>query len=410
LTNNKLKSGVEYKTEGISCKFTNFNEDYENNLESPSEKKFLLFDTAGKSEPLLIDPEEREKLKDEELKVTVETNYRDLKLSEEFMKNVLIEKSKIIIVVVNQLSLAEQLFLFELKNDRHFSELFVIHNLFYFKRRKEIEEYIERTIINSIYFDLKKEYHFDLDEEDQNTAEMPYYFTEELEKNGKRSIISHLILGDIETEDDWIKNCNDKTIDFLKTKMQVVPQTEFFDIESILQKGLTNENIIDENSKLTDNQNDNTLDNKITGTLMLENDGKNKEIKEAENIPEMVDFNLMGYTPDFIFYKDEKDEKNAKFVIEVECAGEEDKNISITAKQRKAKVFFHIEGKKIFPKELHDIKPKPFSINFAVNTEKEGIKIDTSEEVNKTKPTYNEGIYRKIFPMTKKEKQNLIFK
>ena len=51
----------------------------------------MVFDSAGRSEPLLIDPEERKKLKDEDLKRTVESNNRDLKLSETFMKNLLIK-------------------------------------------------------------------------------------------------------------------------------------------------------------------------------------------------------------------------------------------------------------------------------------------------------------------------------
>ena len=41
-----MKSGEEYKTEGLSCKFTDFGGDGD---------KFMIFDSAGKPEPLLID-------------------------------------------------------------------------------------------------------------------------------------------------------------------------------------------------------------------------------------------------------------------------------------------------------------------------------------------------------------------
>lgn len=163
LTNNKLKSGVEYKTKGINCKFSDFEYSYDDFMPAKtseeSEKKYLIFDSAGSSEPLLIDSDEMKNLKDEALKRVVESNNRDLKASEEFMKDVLIKNSKIIIVVVNQITLAEQIFLYELKNEGNFEELFVLHNLFNFKKKEEMEEYINNSIVNSIYFDITKDYY-----------------------------------------------------------------------------------------------------------------------------------------------------------------------------------------------------------------------------------------------------------
>ena len=409
LTNNKLESGIQYRTEGISCKFTSFNED--NREEEEIDKKFLLFDTAGRSEPLLIDPEIKKKFTEEDFKRTVETNNRDLKLSEDFMKNLLIKNSKIIIVVVNQLSLAEQLFLFELKNEENYEQLFVIHNIFNFKKREEMENYIENTIINSIYFDLTKHY-FDKYDEEQKDTDRAYYFTEELEKNGKQqAIITHLILGDIESKVPWITNFNMQTLNFLKSNMRTANANDFFDIGKILEKELINDNIIDEKAKLIDSHEDknNITDDNLKGTLTLNDEKGNNETKENDFV-DNSNFNFMGFTPEYIHYKDEK---NSEFVIEVECTGIEDKDISITAKQKKGKVFFNIKGKKIFPEELKKCQPtkfgdKSFSINFSVNAEKEEIVIDTSKEINEKKPSYENGIYKKGFPM-KKTKRGTIF-
>jgi len=411
LTNNKLESGIQYRTEGISCKFTSFNED--NEEEEEIDKKFLLFDTAGRSEPLLIDPEIKKKFTEEDFKRTVETNNRDLKLSEDFMKNLLIKNSKIIIVVVNQLSLAEQLFLFELKNEENYKQLFVIHNIFNFKQREEMENYIENTIINSIYFDLSKHY-FDNYDEKQNDTDRPFYFTEELEKNGRQqAIITHLILGDTESKVPWIKNFNEQTLSFLKSNMRTVEAKDFFDIGNILEKELINENIIDEKAKLIDSnkkiENTTIEEDCLKGTLKLDAEKGNNETKEHDFI-DNSNFNFMGFTPEYIHYKDEN---NSEFVIEVECTGIEDKDISITAKQKKGKVFFNIKGKKIFPEELKKCQPakfgdKSFSINFSVNAEKEEIVIDTSKEINEKKPSYENGIYKKGFPM-KKTKRGTIF-
>ena len=360
-------------------------------------------DSAGRSEPLLIDPELRKTLKDEDLKRTVESNNRDLKLSETFMKNLLIKNSKIIIVVVNQLSLAEQYFLYELKNDANFEELYVLHNLFNFKNKNDMLNYINETIVNSLYFDITKDY-YQIDSAKENTIDKPFYFVEQQEKNGReKSVITHLILGDIETDDQWIKNFNEKTIDFIKTKMQVCWARDFFYVEQILEDELKYENIIDEHAKLKvekENNENEDDDNWEKGKLKLENRGNNSATNNvAENFEENREFNLIGFTPDYIFYKNEK---NKEFVIEVECAGIKDDNIKITGETIKGKVYFHILGRKKFPREIKE-KDKPFSIYFSVNTEKENIKIDTSEKINNIRPTYENGIYRKVFPMYKDE-------
>ena len=240
LTDNELQSGTEYRTVGLSCKFTDFS--FEKNLEeeeNQKEKKFLIFDSAGRSEPLLIDPDEKARISDEKLKNRVEADNKDLKLSEEFLKNFLISHSKIILVVVNQLTLAEQLFLYELKNDNEdkFEELFIIHNLFNFENKRDIENYINNTIVHSIYFDISKDY-FDTNETNEvNEIIKPYYFTEE-QKNakGNQYLIAHLFLGNVNSTDEWIQKNNKMTINFLKTKMQVILAKEYFMVEKALER------------------------------------------------------------------------------------------------------------------------------------------------------------------------------
>ena len=297
-----------------------------------------------------------------------------------------------------------------MKTEANYEELFIIHNIFHFKTKTEIEEYIDNTIINSIYFDLSKDY-YDIEDESQNSVDKPYYFTEEIKKNGaEKAIITHLILCDCDSEDPWIKNFNDKTIDFMKTKMQVCVAKDYFDIGDILEKELIGESVVGEKTKI------NKIEHKyespkehIKGRLNIEG---NAEMKENDNIYD--NYIIRGYTPHYIHYKNEE-KGQMSFVIEVECAGKKDENISITAKQRRTKTFFNIEGKKIYPTELKNINPskyadKPFTINFYVNNEKERegkefYIIDTSEKVNNEKPTYENGIYKKIFPMIKVKKQ-----
>ena len=413
LTNNLLRNEIQYKIEGICCKFANIDSEDEENEEDEKDEKanefsqnnFLFFDMTGKSEPLLIESENEKTLTKEALKKIVETNSKGLKLSENFMKYLLIRNSKILIVVVNELSFSEQLFLYELKNEDNYEQLFVIHNLYKFKQKEDIENYIENTIINSIFFDLTKNYFHDF-VESQNEIDEPYYFSEVCFKNGnKLEIIIHLILGNIESEDLWIKNLNEETLYFLKYNLRVQHAKDFFNIDDIIKKELINENIIYKEQNIINSNNimeDNIIkkDGYLIGKLTLE---QNQKYKNNDLLFDNINFYINENIPNYIHYIDKK---NSLFIIEIECSGIEDKNISIAARQRNDKIYFYITGKKIYPKELKEIQPdkfydKPFSINFFVNIENEVISIDISEEIIQKKPAYKNGIYRKEFPMKK---------
>ena len=400
LTKNQLDSGEQYKTEGLSCKFT----DFEGNG-----NKFMIFDTAGRSEPLLIDESNNrdkpnisndEKLK--ELKKEVENKSRDLKLSEKFLRNFIINNSDIIILVVNQLTLSEQKSLYQLKTENNFDEIFILHNLCNFYKRKDIEDYVENTIINSLYFDLRKNY-FQSKNKNEDTIDMPYYFVEEQnETNNTKSLVCHLITGNVETKDEWVKNLNEKTFEHLKNEIQVNCRYKgnFVVIKDLLSKELQNQDIINKDDKhkvfeeeepLKDpNDKFNTIYNN-NGILKLSKDLR-KEFDENDNF---IGFNN-GFIPPYIYYKQDK-----KFIIEVECAGEFDKEMTIEAKKRKQNIIFKIKGKKIYP---YNIKkdPLPFDFSFQINVEKEKIKIETE---NNKSPTFENGIYKKEFPILDLEKQ-----
>ena len=402
LTDNKLQSGIEYKTIGISCKFTNFKynaNDLDEDDRKEKEAKFLIFDSAGRSEPLLIEPELKAKLSDEELKNRVEADNKDLKLSEDFIKNFLISHSRIILVVVNQLTLAEQIFLYELKNDNEdkFEELFIIHNLFNFENKRDIENYIDNTIVHSIYFDISKDY-FETNKTDNiNEINKPFYFTEE-QKNakGNQYLIAHLFLGNTNSTDEWIKKNNEMTIDFLKTKMQLCLAKDHFSIENRLEKELKLHNLIDEKTKLERLEKNNDVG--YEGRFHLKKDRDMRD-NQANNFVDNREFNILGYTPNYIFYKDEK---RLKFVVEVECPGEEDKNFTISAKAKKGKVYFSIKGKKIYPKIIKQQlrkEDKAYSIFFSVNVEKEGISIISDGNTKYDK--FENGIYQKVFNIIK---------
>ena len=242
----------------------------------------------------------------------------------------------------------------------------------------------------------------------QNSIDRPYYFVENQNNNGTESLIAHFILGNMETKDPWIKDFNDQTLTIIKEIMQTCAANRLFTIKEILEKELIDENKIDkqimlkEDDKCEISEEDkpkNCPPNyyKKIGTLKLNKEDSDLS-KTNNNFIKGTGFtDFTGYNPDYVFYKNNND---TEFVIEVECAGEEDKDISITAKESKGKVYFTITGKKIYPKEFN-LKDKPFSIEFFVNIEKECITIVTGKDVDQKKPIYENGIYKKIFTMSK---------
>ena len=406
LTNNKIKNNNENEEEGLSCKFMNINfTGKESNKIDKSNEKILAFKYIGRVRPLLKDcvTKEIKNVLDNEI---LKKNYflshiKDLKLTAEFINNLLIKNSKIIIVVVNELSLDEQIFLYELKNYDCYQELFIIHNLFNFKNREEMEYYINNTIIGSINFELSKEY-FSFDDENNETFNQPYYFVEEQEENEKQSIF-HLILGNMEIEDEWIQNFSEATINFLRNKIRDDARDDFFNLDKIIEKELHEESLIDENIEIRIEKDYQNLEDFETGKLKLfkkESEYNNKFNNKEDFFIEKKLFDFNGYIPNYIYYKDEK---NSEFVIEIECSGIKDDDISIKGLTRKGRVFFHIKGKQKFPKDIQ-LNDKPFSVYFSINTEKELIKIDTSDKINDLKPSYEKGIYRKAFPMKKIKK------
>lgn len=126
--------------------------------------------------------------------------------------------------------------------------------------------------------------------------------------------------------------------------MQLCLAKDYFSIEKTLERELILHNLIDEKTKL--DRTEKNSDIGYEGRFRLNKD-KGMKDNRATNFVENREFNILGYTPNYIFYKDEK---KSKFVIEVECPGEEDRNMTISAKAKKGKVYFSIRGKKIYPK------------------------------------------------------------
>lgn len=151
LKNYENPNGFLVTTHGISCNFPKI-EDNDN--------IFITLDTAGKDNPLLqqVIPE-----KDKKKNEIIKDIARDQKITEIVLADFIIEKSDILITVLEQLSYSEQEMLRNLINQLKTSKrevninnrkLIVIHNLMYIKTVEGIEKYIKDILYKSLTFTI----------------------------------------------------------------------------------------------------------------------------------------------------------------------------------------------------------------------------------------------------------------
>ena len=209
------------------------------------DKLFVCLDSQGSEEPIIDEKKSIDEifnLSEEERKKIVKDLSKDKKFTEIFIQDFIINKSNILIVVVDQLTFSEQKLINRLR-ELNFDKLFIIHNLQFFGNKQNIEDYIENIIKKSIFSNLEKEYIKNLDEpnlneNDSNKKEKPYYF-EEIEfgstvnknntnntKNKKKII--HLFMA--KEGSDAGKFFNDKTIDFITKQIMSQTKTKTFDV------------------------------------------------------------------------------------------------------------------------------------------------------------------------------------
>jgi len=157
----------------------------------------------------------------------------DQKTRNIFIEDFIIEKSDIIIIVVNNLSFMEQKFLNRLKNHKNINKMFVIHNLQFFCEIENIEDHIENIVKKSIFSNLKKQFipNFDFNQKkyENNYKEKSYfYFKDKNFNNNQNQTVYHFFMG--KEGSNAGKFFNDKTIEFIKDIINFNLNKTIFDI------------------------------------------------------------------------------------------------------------------------------------------------------------------------------------
>ena len=240
-TNYKMLPGPLNSTIGISVHFHEF--------EGNNNQNFITLDTASRDNPLLENTGDlksdnnnnnnKENIRNKEIILKA----RAQKVCKAILSDFILEKSNVLIAVVEQLSYVEQTMLQNLtnqlkeiikKNNKkkkdYYKKLIVIHNLYTLKSIEEINNFIEKTLKKSFTFKLEKT------KGDVIKGKIDIYeeYIKEEENLNKEKInfeIIHLIFGD--DNNKKIKEYfNKQTIDYIRNAIIVSNQVKFDLIES----------------------------------------------------------------------------------------------------------------------------------------------------------------------------------
>ena len=261
----KVESGHLDTTEGISANFPDFSDEKE------GKKNIIILDTAGQENPLVREGDNSgsEELNKMQLEDKIREIARDQLVCEYILSQFILEKATVIILVLEQLSYAEQMMLKnitqQLNNKK--KQLLVIHNLMNLNTIpnlmnlnsiKEIKGFIENTLLKSLTFKLKRCKMLLFEEEKQNVNN--YCYRQHDSENNNLEIY-HFIFGNEDIR-EIKKYYNDPLIDYIRkfvktgyaVKFDLIEEFRKFFIEQSLKisdKKLNDSTLIyDENKKM----------------------------------------------------------------------------------------------------------------------------------------------------------------
>ena len=421
--NYKPNDGFLVNTFGISCGFPVLRK--ENNYQT-----FITIDSEGKDNPLLQN-------------LFVEQNdirslMKDKKVCEILLSDFIIKECNILIAVVEQLSFAEQEMLISLINSLKLKEvnnniekrkLIVIHNLMNSSQVKDIENFVNDTLLKSMTFSLNP-HHVD-DHEDKKYNVTVYDQIIENNDNNRLDIV-HIIVGN-DNSKEVKEKYNEPALKYIRDYITISYVKQFDIINSFKEfietnyKQFINNNLFDNNpleigyqKRIRVYTDKNKTKNKISEKIIIPIEVRNKEkIKD-------VTFKNFFFDSSGIYYSVEplyasrifkiKDDYFLEITFEISGKINEDLKTDINEDDNNNKIIIEIRGKteefkldffkeeegKI-DKEVGNLKCGQFI--FQVNIDK--YKIIEGEERDleiKTPPVKNIddicGIVSLIFPVT----------
>ena len=369
ICNIDLPIGFNEKTEGISVKYLSIGQSY-----------CALIDSAGGQTPIIKDNKNNENVYYRALKYLI----LDKSITEQIIKDYILNKSRIIFVVIGQLTINEQLLINNLKIDNNYDEIIIIHNLLNFVKISQVKNYINDVLKKSIYFDLKEMSMKEIDGS-LNKNQNNIYFIEKLNNNNNSQTIRHLIIANDSKQSEAGKYYNYSCINYLRNLVSVSNPKKFDIIEELkdfiseksfnyIEKEKSDNKIpIEKDNFEIINDNNNNL------KLVLKNIN-NLKLKRLV-ADESGNFKYFGnaFSPSFTYYKEFLNDIEC-FVIAIELAGKIKKLRQKISLMNNGKYFISITGIKELPfihknyLNYSDIDEDEFRIEFEINTDEYELK------------------------------------
>ena len=312
-----LPSGTSIRTEGLSIKYPE--------LEEFKDRKIALLDSAGLETPVMKIKEEnnKDKLTPKEY---FKEKSREKIITELFLQNYIINNSDVLIIVVGILTYSEQKLINRIKNEIQRAKinkpLFIIHNLITYTSVEQVEEYIDKYLLNSATFNLEKGHHISTKiKENKGT----YFY----EKNSNPKIFHLIFANEGSTAGNYY---NDYALEFLEKNYQTITDLKPFDVFETVKSRyieaskdiIEKEPIQNQDNKDKDKEKKNIFDNKNEKLIKLK-DEKDIILKKCL-IDELGFSNLKanGFDPTYNYYK-----KDNKIIVRLEAPGNCKLNSSI---------------------------------------------------------------------------------
>ena len=387
----KIPSGYSVVTEGLSLKYN------END-------KYIILDSAGLQTPLLSN--EHYKDKDEEnIRKKYEDLYKDKTQTENFIQNLIIYLSDMILIVVGKMTFNEQKLINKIKKELEENDnekentIYIIHNLMNFQTKSQVEKHIETNLFKSASFTLKELQYVQVNEnKDNEIHDERKHYVEEGNKNLK---VYHLIMARENTEaGDYYNPFTYKVLreqfnSFIKRKpLSIIDEVKNKFVE--WSYDLLEDKIEPENIEIVSDQ-----DKKEEKIIFKNNKENNENLKLVPKacISDELGLNIYrsnGYEPTYYYYI----EKDEYLVVVLEVPGDvtiEDKYADTTLNE------IIVIGTK--SDNLSTIKP--ISNNTKVGKFKMRIKYRNNisiadEEAVKGQETFEKGIFQFKFKLIKK--------
>ena len=335
-----IPDGHNISTKGLSIIYPDYDE-----------KNIICLDTAGFEVPLCEDEknyvfeinnedslkkmeekkvdnsEEEISIKDflneDEYITQIEKFIRDRQNTDYFLQKFIIDSADVLLCVVNKLNLSDQKFLLRIQKEINNKKIFVIHNLKTFTKKKQVEDYIENTLLKSLTFKLEKSTFtvFEKDTEFFKDKSKEYYkqVFDDDNNNKKKIEIIHLFMAKVggkKEENEASDYYNESTLYFIKNNIISIVNNKKFPIKTKVKDFLKAHSEDFFNEPFDDNCKLEIKDEK------LEYEGKDYELKECIldelGIPFFIQSN---YLPNHRIYLGEYKNEGKKLFIDIEVSG-----------------------------------------------------------------------------------------